>query len=149
MDLRKEIKQRRKKQQEKRLILRDAYSQVSCIVQLYGLDQDFMDLLDHPDSSFVTQDRETVGARLKAPMDCPPFNLGTEEEYALTTSIIRTVGNPYLRYATSPDEILLARPLYRLNAAIPAERLMRFHFGTLLHYELTRPATRHGPRNRA
>lgn len=147
MDLLNEIQQRRRKQAEKQPLQRDAFSQVCCIVQRYGLGQDFLNLLDGPHSPLATRGREKAGARLKAPLDCPPFSLGTEGEYELTLAIIRKVGNPYLQYATSPDEILLSNPLYRCNAAIPVERLMRFHFETLLHYELSKSAARQESRH--
>jgi hypothetical protein len=138
MDLLKDIIRRRDKQKEKQIIERNAYHQVSCIVKQYRLDVEFLSLLDRPHSPHVGHLPETPGPRLKATMDCPPFSLTTESEYELTMSIISKIGNPYLQYAHSPDEILLSRPLYRLNGAIPVERLMRFHYETLLNYERTR-----------
>ena len=56
-------------------------------------------------------------------------------EYFLIMSIISKVDNSYLKFAHSPEEILLCRPLYRLNPALAPEKLMRYHFETLYLHE--------------
>lgn len=147
MSLLKEIKQSRKEKKEKQLIDRDVYTQIGCIVKQYGLDRNFLGLLDNPCTPPAAPSHARR-ARPKALMECPPFSLLTEKDYELTRSIIRKIDNPYLQYAASPDEIQLSNLLYRRNPAISRERLMRFHFETLLHYELSRsagiPEPRHG-----
>jgi hypothetical protein len=63
------------------------------------------------------------------------FSLVTESEYSLTLSIIGKVDNTYLQFAESPEEILLCGTLYGLNPTIGPEKLMRYHFETLLLHE--------------
>ncbi len=73
--------------------------------------------------------------KLKTPMESSLFSLATKDEYALTMSIIGKVDNAYLKFANSPEEILLCRSLYRLNPLLTNQKLMRYHFETLLLHE--------------
>ncbi|MEJ2657864.1 MAG: hypothetical protein P8012_11830 [Desulfobacterales bacterium] len=71
-------------------------------------------------------------------MECPLFSLVSEEEYCLTLSIINKVDNPYLVHAHSPEEILLCKPLYRINPELGPDKLLRYHFETLYLHELAK-----------
>ncbi|MDY0042577.1 MAG: hypothetical protein RBS57_19885 [Desulforhabdus sp.] len=68
-------------------------------------------------------------------MKFPLFSLVTQKEYSITVSIMNRVENPYLEFVHAPEEILMSEYLYRLNPSIHPERLMRFHFETLVMYE--------------
>ena len=68
-------------------------------------------------------------------MESSLFALATKDEYAITMSIIDKVDNAYLKFANSPEEILLCGPLYRLNPSLTNQKLMRYHFETLLLHE--------------
>ena len=81
-------------------------------------------------------------------MESALFALATKDEYALTMSIIGKVDNAYLKFANSPGEILLCGPLYRLNPSLPNQKLMRYHFETLLLHEYAK-TTNNEPNNKA
>jgi len=49
--------------------------------------------------------------------------------------IMERVGNPYLYFVQSPDEILLCGILFKRNPSIRSERLKHCHFETLLQCE--------------
>ncbi len=135
MDLLKDIKQKRTKKRQKKPIRRDVFNQISGLVRWYGLKGNFLDVLDKVEDYLSKEDLQSTRVRLKTPMERSLFSLVTESEYSLTLSIISKVDNSYLQFAESPEEILLCRPLFRLNPTIGPEKLMRYHFETLLLHE--------------
>jgi hypothetical protein len=70
------------------------------------------------------------------------FSLVTKEEYSLTVSIIDKIQNPYLKFASSPEEIILSSPLYHINPSLDSEKLMRYHFMTLYLHERAKTLNR-------
>jgi len=137
MDLLNDIKRKRAKQRQKKPIKRDAFNQISTLVRHYGLEKIFLDALDEVEDC-STKDLKFARIRLKVPVESSLFSLVTQEDYFLTMSIIKKVDCPYLRFAHSPEEILLCKPLYGLNPSLAPERLMRYHFETLLLHERTK-----------
>ena len=147
MDLLKDIKRKRAKQRQKKPIKRDAYNQISGMVSQYGLEKSFLDALDQVEDYLSTKNLKFARIMLKVPVESPLFSLVTKEEYFLTMSIIKKVDSPYLRFAHSPEEVLLCKPLYRLNPSLTPEKLMRYHFETLYLHErvkVTREKTNQG-----
>jgi hypothetical protein len=138
MDLLKDIKRKRAKKRQKKPIKRDAFNQISGLVRQYGLEKSFLDALDKVGDYLATKNLKFARIRLKVPVESSLFSLVTQEEYFLTMSIIKKVDSPYLRFAHSPEEVLLCKPLYRLNPSLPPEKLMRYHFETLLLHERTK-----------
>ena len=135
MDLLKGIKQKRVKQCLKQPIKRDVFNQISGLVRWYVLKENFLDVLDKVEDYLSKEDLQYIRVRLKTPMEKSLFSLVTESEYSLTLSIISKVDNTYLQFAESPEEILLCRPLFLINPTIGPEKLMRYHFETLLLHE--------------
>ena len=135
MDLLKGIKSKRAKQSRKQPIQRDVFNQISGLVRWYGLKENFLDILDKVEDYISKEDMQDTRVRLKTPMERSLFSLVTENEYSLTMSIISKVDNSYLQFAESPEEILLCGPLYGLNPSLSPEKLMRYHFETLLLHE--------------
>lgn len=138
MDLLKDIKRKRAKQRQKKPIKRDAFNQISGLVRQYGLEKSFLDALDKVGDYLATKNLKFARIRLKVPVESPLFSLVTKEEYFLTMSIIKKVDCPYLRFAHSPEEVLLCKPLYRQNPSLAPDKLMRYHFETLLLHERTK-----------
>ncbi len=135
MNLLTHIKKERKQQRKKQPIRRDVFNQIGGLVRRYGLKENFLDVLDKVEDYLSKEDLQFPRVRLKTPMERSLFSLVTESEYSLTLSIISKVDNLYLQFAESPEEILLCRPLFRLNPTIGPEKLMRYHFETLLLHE--------------
>ena len=135
MDLLKDIKQKRAKQKQKKPFRRDVFNQISGIVKQYRLTKSFLDILDKVGDYLSPKNLNLTRIREKVPLESSLFSLATKDEYSLTMAIISKVDNSYPRFAHSPEEILLCRPLYRLNPALAPEKLMRYHFETLLLHE--------------
>lgn len=135
MDLIKDIRQKRAKQKQKKPIKRDVFNQVSGLVRQYGLEESFLNALDEAEDYLSTKNLTFTRVRLKVPVEKPLFSLVTKDEYFLAMSIIKKVDSPYLRFAHSPDEILLCKPLYRLNPELSRQKLMRYDFETLFLHE--------------
>ena len=135
MDLLKNIKQKRAKQKQKIPFKRDVFNQISGIVRQYRLTKGFLDILDKVGDYLSAKNLDLTRIRVKAPLDSPLFSLTSKDEYLLTMSIINKVDNPYLKFSHSPEEILLCGSLYRLNPLLTNQKLMRYHFETLLLHE--------------
>ena len=135
MDLLKHIKYKRTKQRQKKPVRRKAFNQISNIVRRCGLKESFLGIFDNFENHLTVNDSNIPRIRMKPPLASPLFSLVAEDEYYLTMSIINKVDNPYLLFAHSPEEILLCKPLYRLNSALSSETLTRYHFETLFLYE--------------
>jgi hypothetical protein len=138
MDLLKDIRKKRAKQRQKKPIQKDVFNQISGLVRLYGLKENFLDALVEIEENFSTKNFKFSRIRLKVAVESPLFSLVTKDEYFLTMSIIKKIDNPYLRFAHTPEEMLLCKPLYRLNPALSSEKLMRYHFETLFLHECTK-----------
>ena len=135
MDLLDNIRNCRARQKRKRPYKPTGFSRVSALVKKYGLGEDFLQLLDSPENWRPYKNMETSQVKLKDPFDFPLFSLSTKEEYALAEAIANKVDTPYLQFAHTPEEILLAAPLYEANPLLGPEDLQRYHFSTLLLYE--------------
>lgn len=135
MDLIGHIKYNRAKQRQKKPIKIDVFNQISGIVRQYGLKESFLDIFDTVEDQFSAENLNLLRIRVKTPVVRPIFSLVEKEEYDLIMSIIYKADTPYLEFAHSPEEILLCKSLYRLNPAISAEKLSRYHFETLFLHE--------------
>ena len=135
MDLLHHIKRKRAKQKRKQPLKRDVFNQICSLVREYDLKESFLSDLDNVEDDLSGENFKFTRVRLKTPMESSLFSLATQDEYSLTMSIIGKVDNAYLKFANSPGEILLCGPLYRLNPSLTKQKLMRYHFETLLLHE--------------
>ena len=135
MNLLHHIKHKRAKQKRKQPIKRDVFNQICCLVKQYDLKESFLGVLDNVEDDLSGENLRFNRVKLKAPMESSLFSLATKDEYSLTMSIIDKINNSYLKFAHSPEEILLCGPLYRLNPALTNQKLMRYHFETLYLHE--------------
>ena len=135
MNLLHHIKHKRAKQKRKQPIKRDVFNQICSLVKQYDLKESFLSVLDNVEDDLSVENLKFNRVRLKAPMERSLFSLATKDEYALIMSIIDKVNNSYLKFAHSPEEILLCSPLYRLNPALTNQKLVRYHFETLYLHE--------------
>lgn len=141
------IRNERARQRKKKPLKRDVFNQICSLVKQYGLKEDFLDLLDKVKDYPSSENIKLVRVRLKTPMEGSLFFLATKDEYALTMSIVAKINNSYLKFAHSPEEILLCNLLYCLNPSIAPEKLKRYHFETLLLHERVK-ATNNEPNNK-
>ena len=132
------IRNGRAEKRQKKPLKRSVFNQISSLVREYGLKESFLELIDNVEDYLAREDLQFSRVRLKAPMESPLFSLATKDEYDLTMSIIEKINKLYLKYAHSPEEILLCGPLYRLNPALDPDKLLRYHFETLFLHERTK-----------
>ena len=132
MTLLQHIRKERARQRSKKPLRRGVFNQISSLVRWYGLEENFLTVIESAEDYLAQTNLELHRFREKMPFEPSLFSLVTAEEYRLTKAIISKVDNPYLQYAHSPEEIFLSQLLYRLNPALPAETLIRNHFETLL-----------------
>jgi hypothetical protein len=142
MDLLKDIKKKRAKQKQKNPFRRNVFNHISGLVREYGLKESFLRVLENIEDTLSMEDLQFTRVRVKTPVEKYLFSLAAKDEYFLTMAIISKVDNSYLRFAHSPEEILLCRPLYRLNPALAPEKLMRYHFETLFLHERAKKQNR-------
>jgi hypothetical protein len=141
MDLIKDIKQKRAKQKQKKPFERNVFNQISGIVREYGLTENFLAELDKVEDDLSTKNWKFARIRLKATVESPLFSLVSKDEYFFTISIIEKVGNPYLKFAHTPGDLIWCGPLYRLNPSMASEKLRRYHFETLYLHERAKTKT--------
>ena len=129
------IRNERARQRKKNPLKRDVFNQICSLVKQYDLKESFLSVLDNVEEDLSGENLKFNRVKLKTPMESSLFSLATKDEYSLTMSIIGKVDNAYLKFANSPEEILLCGPLYRLNSTLGPEKLMRYHFETLFLHE--------------
>ena len=138
MDLAQDIKRDRRIRSRKQPQERTVFTTISCIVKEYRLGEDFLQIME-PSRDMIDGDMvRTLRQKTKKQLDLPPYCMLPEAQYRLTQAIIRRWDGPYLRFAHSPEEILLSRLLCDASPSLSAEDLMRCDFEALLLCEYAR-----------
>lgn len=132
MELRKQIKAERDKQRAHLPFRRRLFDRVNAIVKRHALGEAFLANLANFSNDHLREYLAVYRLRAKDHRDPPLFSLSTEEEYRVTIAILNAANNPYLHFASSPEEILLSRPLFDLNPSLEPDKLTRCDFATLL-----------------
>ncbi|MFC1813500.1 hypothetical protein ACFL03_12515 [Thermodesulfobacteriota bacterium] len=101
-----------------------------------------MEEIDQFSGDVPIEGREICRIKAKPRIARSLFPLLTDDEYRVTSEIIKRVGNPYLYFANSPEEILFCEPLFSHNSGIEVESLMRCHFKILFLFELAKEKVR-------
>lgn len=130
-----QIRSDRIKKRNKRPFRQPLFHKISGIVKKFGLDEEFLWILGNFTEKSLKENMDPYRLRGKIISEIPPFSMVTEEDYGVTMGIMERVGNPYLYFVQSPDEILLCGILFKRNPDIRPERLKHFHFETLLQCE--------------
>jgi hypothetical protein len=132
MDLSGHIRAERAERRRKEPFHPTLYTRVSALVRRHGLDDRFLLKLEAPLDIPGRTERAATRADRKQPVAPSLFALSTPEEHRVTLAILASASNPFLEYAASPEEILLARELFRRNPSLSPESLACHHFETLL-----------------
>jgi hypothetical protein len=132
MDLARSIKSNRARQKSKRSHKRKVFTTVSLVVKEYKLGNDFLQSLDGVDRCLSQRRAEPRHVKGKRLLEVPPYSLVTQDEYGIVMAIISKLDNPYLRFAHSPEEMLLSVSLYEADPSLPSEDLLGEDFETLL-----------------
>jgi hypothetical protein len=132
MDLLRQIRTGRAERRRKAPFQPTLYTCVSGLVRRYGLDDHFLRRLENAGDFPRDDGPSAIRPKRKKPYQPPLFSLSTKDEHRVTLAILAKVSNPYLQYATSPDEILVCESLFRQNPSLHPETLVCSHFETLL-----------------
>ena len=132
MDLLRHIRAGRAESRRKESFRPTLYTRVSALVRRYGLDESFARDLGVSLAPPGRHEPDSVLPKRKEPSPASLFSLSTVEEHRVTMAILTRVENPFLEYATSPEEILLSRELFRRNPSLSPETLACHHFRMLL-----------------
>jgi hypothetical protein len=132
MDLVTHIKVDRARQRRKRPHIRDLLVTVSCIVKANGLDIDFLGLIQDSENLLSRIRTGPNQVKTKPVFEFPPFSLVSEKDFELALEIVGRLDNPYLKYAHSPEEMLLSAPLFRADPDLMADVLLIYDLETLL-----------------
>lgn len=127
-----DIKRGRAQKRTKQPFRRALFDRVNAIVKRHALGEAFVRTLENFSDDQLSEYLTSNRIKPKDHLEFPLFSLSTEEEYRVTIAILNAANNPYLHFASSPDEILLCRPLFDLNPFLEPDKLTRYHFATLL-----------------
>lgn len=148
VSLRDSIQKRRERSKTREVFEPDAFTCVAAILEAFGLSgETFLRLLDEePVSRTVARALAREGPR-KTVVSLPLFALVDPPEFPPLETILSRVQCPYLRWAASPEDVLLSRPLYALHPSIPPRRLKRYSYAFLYRYYAAKkraPEASHG-----
>uniref|UniRef100_A0A7V4G7G5 Uncharacterized protein n=1 Tax=Desulfobacca acetoxidans TaxID=60893 RepID=A0A7V4G7G5_9BACT len=132
MDLREIRRQVQARRRVRENFRRSRFTRVGAVVRRFGLDHTFCRLLAGMDERRSGVLARTHGGKAKDLHELPLFFLATPEEYALIQEIIHLSDNPYLAFASDPEEILLSGWLYKKFPELEPELLTTRHFASLL-----------------
>ena len=131
MDLKASLRQDRVRGREKQPLSPSPFSHIGGLVRRHRLGENFSRLI----GSITTGGAEALAracrVEAKPQYEAPLFFLATPEEYQVIHQILAVLGNPYLAYARSPEEILLSRPLWQRRPGLDLEELDSRHLAAL------------------
>jgi hypothetical protein len=136
VDLLRHIRSERAQKKTKQPLSRALFDRINSLVMKYALGETFLERLGNFTDDPLRESVEFDRLKAKAHFEPPLFSLSTQEEYRVSMAIMEKVNNRYLHFVNSPDEILMCGPLFRRNPFLGPDQLARYHFETLLLYEL-------------
>jgi hypothetical protein len=132
MDLKESLRRQRAQGREKEPFSPSLFTRVGGVVRQHRLGEDFCRFLRELNPASTINLVRTFQASSKAHYEPSLFFLATPEEYQVIQEIHSGGANPYLAWANSPEEILLAGPLYIKHPGLTVEELTSRHFAALL-----------------
>jgi hypothetical protein len=131
MDLKDSFRRDRLRGKEKEPWALSHFSHVGGLVQRYRLGEAFCRLIGEMTAAGAETLARTHQSAPKAPYKPTLFFLATPEEYQVIQEILSGLDNPYLAWASSPEEILLSQTLWNRRPGLTPEVLASHHFATL------------------
>ncbi|MGQ9688598.1 MAG: hypothetical protein ACUVXF_07415 [Desulfobaccales bacterium] len=131
MNLKDAVRQSRERGREKEPFCPSLFTQVGGLVRRHGLGEVFLRVMGAlNDTQAEVLARRHRGAA-KPQYEPPLFFLATQGEYQAIQQILTVLSNPYLRWARSPEELLLSPFLWRRRPDLTPEMLAERHFAEL------------------
>jgi hypothetical protein len=138
MNLLQHIRSDRTEKKKKEPFKQTLFNRIGGLVKAYALENSFLKEMDLFSGGLPGERPVPYRMREKPRTGHSLFPLLTEDEYRVTSEIIKRADNSYLYFANSPEEILFCKPLFSHNSGIGTENLMRCHFKTLFLFELSK-----------
>ena len=138
VDLPKSIRAERARKKRKQPLENTLFERIDGLVRAHDLGEAFLARLSGFREEPLPENVRFERTKEKEPYAPPWFPLSRREDFGVTMAILERGDNPYLRYAASPDEILLSGPLFDRNPRLDPDTLARHHFETLLLAEIAR-----------
>jgi hypothetical protein len=138
MNLLQHIRSNRTEKKKKEPLKQTLFNSVGGLVKAYALEDGFLEEIDRFSEDLPGERPRIYRMRTKPQTHLSLFPLLTEDQYRVTSEIIRKVGNPYLYFANSPEEILYCTPLFSCNSSIEVEKLRCCHFKILFLFGLAK-----------
>jgi len=131
MDLKDSWRQKRLRGREKVPLSPSLFSHVGGLVRGYHLGEEFCRLMRSMTAEGIEKLARNGRGQAKVPYEPPLFFLATPEEYLAIREIIAGLENPYLRWAHSPEEMLLSPHLWRQRPGLDKAELGQRHLAAL------------------
>jgi len=107
------------------------FAHVGGLVRRHGLGRNFSRTLRQLTPEVIHTLAHALRGAPKPQYVPPLFFLATWEEYQEIHAIMAEAANPYLAFASSPEEILLSGPLYDKYPDLPQDILKSRHFAAI------------------
>src|SRR3974390_669323 len=124
MDLKDSLRQDRARGKKKEPLHPSLFSHIGGLVRRHSLGEAFCRLIGPMTAKGVETLARAYRAEAKPLYEAPLFFLATPEKYQLIHQILTALNNPYLAWARSPEEILLALPLWQRRPGLDQEALV-------------------------
>jgi len=131
MNLKDAWRQKQRRGREKEYFSPSRFSHVGGLVRRYHLGEDFCQVLKNMTAERAEKLAWDDRSAAKVPYEPPLFFLATPEEFQVIQEILSGLDNPYLRWAHSPEEMLLSRALWRRRPGLEPEELATRHLAAL------------------
>jgi len=131
MDLKDSLRQDRARGKKKEPFSPSLFSHIGGLVRRHHLGGAFYRLIGPMTAKGIETLIRAYRAEAKPPYEAPLFFLATPEEYQLIHQVLTALDTPYLAWAQSPEEILLALPLWQRRPGLDPEALAGRHFAAL------------------
>ena len=135
MDLKEAWRRERLRERAKEPISPSLFSYVGGLVRRHQLGAEFCRLLENmteEGAEKLARDHESAA---KVQYEPPLFFLATPEEFEVIQEILSDLDNPYLRWAHSPEEMLLSPHLWRRRPGLEPEELAQRHLAALFWHD--------------
>ncbi|MEJ5348958.1 MAG: hypothetical protein WHS46_09755 [Desulfosoma sp.] len=133
MELRDRLRQRRARNQSEAEFEPDIFTRVVAILDHYGMRAEDLAFHREPIDGIVCRVLTRGEIRKKK---LPPilFGFAHAKSFSAVKDLLDRLESPYLRWAGSPEDLLLSRPLFALHSQLPAHLLSRYSFAFLYRF---------------
>ncbi len=135
MDLKESWRRERLRERAKEPFSPSLFSHVGGLVRRHQLGAEFCRLLENMTEEGAEKMARDYQDVAKVPYEPPLFFLATLEELEVIQETLSGLENPYLRWAHSPEEMILSPHLWRRQHDLDPEKLAQRHLAELFWHD--------------